>query len=78
MQYDVVKVMGIHIPIPKVNDACNLRMPAIGDVATIVEIYSMPLSYELECCDEDGIPQWMMPFRPEDIELELVFQARSE
>jgi hypothetical protein len=56
----------------QVSDAFNLRQPAIGDVATIVEIYSNPPGYELERNDENGITQWLLAFGPDDVELDLV------
>jgi hypothetical protein len=71
-QYDVVRVMALHVEATKASDAFNLRSPAIGDVATIIEIYSKPPGYELECSDGNGITQWLMAYGPDDIELELV------
>ncbi len=71
-QYDIVRLNGVLVPIPESCDEFNLRRPASGDVATIIEIYSNPPGYELECSDSDGITQWMMAFRSEDIELELL------
>jgi len=70
-QYDTVKLIGLHVPTPLLADAFNLRQPVIGDVAAIVEVYSNPSGYELECSDRNGITQWLMAFRPDDIELEL-------
>jgi hypothetical protein len=33
----------------------NRRLPRIGDVRTILEIYSHPhLAYEVTCCEPDG------------------------
>lgn len=71
-QYDVVRVMALHVEATKASDAFNLRCPVIGDVATIIEIYSKPPGYELECSDVNGITQWLMAYGPEDIQLELV------
>jgi hypothetical protein len=71
-QYDVAKLKGLRVPLPDLFDEFNLRRPIIGDVVTIIEIYSEPPGYELECSDSDGITQWMMAFRPEDVELELL------
>lgn len=71
-QYDVVKLKAWHVDAIKVSDAFNLRPPAIGDVATIIEIYSNPPGYELECSDGNGITQWLLAFGPEDVELDLV------
>ncbi len=71
-QYDVVKVMAVPVDASKDPDAFNLRQPLIGDVATIVEVYSKPPGYELECSDASGITQWLLAFGPNDIELDLV------
>ncbi|WP_431476394.1 hypothetical protein [Massilia eburnea] len=73
-QYDVVRVLEIRAAIGALDDAFNLRAPAIGDVATIIEVYTSPPGYELECSDGNGITQWLMAFSPEDVDLELVKQ----
>jgi hypothetical protein len=71
-QYDVVRLLGIRVPIPALYDEFDLRPPVVGDVATIIEIYSTPPGYELECSDGNGITQWMMAFQPDDVDMELV------
>lgn len=68
-QYDVVRLKAINVSVS--TDEFNLRLPVVGDVATIIEIYSSPLGYELECSDVGGITQWMIAFRPDDVVLEL-------
>lgn len=73
-QYDVVRLKELRAPILDLENEFNLRRPVTGDVATIIEIYSKPPGYELECSDNNGITQWMMVFRPEDVELELLSQ----
>ena len=42
----------------------NLRLPRIGDVGVIIEVYSAPsLGYEVECSEVGtGITQWMHTF----------------
>lgn len=70
-RYDVVRLMGIRVPLAALADEFNLRQPVVGDVATIVEIYSKPAGYELECSDGNGITQWLMAFGFDEIELEL-------
>lgn len=71
-QYDAVRVIKINVPSVQIDDAFNLRAPRVGDVAYIVEAYSNPKGYELECCDSDGITRWLRAFGPDEIELELV------
>jgi hypothetical protein len=70
-QYDVVRLIAFNVQQAALSDDSNLRRPAVGDVATIIELYSSPLGYELECSDADGITQWLFAFRPEDVVLEL-------
>lgn len=69
-QYDVVRVKAFHVPISA--SKFDLKAPAVGDVACIIEIYSNPFGYELECSDIAGITQWMTSFSPHDIDLELI------
>lgn len=71
-QYDVVRIVAICKPLIDSDDVFNLRRPVVGDVATIVEIYSTPPGYELECSNSSGITQWLTAFTPNEIELELV------
>lgn len=71
-QYDAVTLKRIHMPIAQLDDEFNLRAPKVGDVAYIVEVYSNPARYDLECSDANGITQWLLSFRPDEIELELV------
>lgn len=71
-QYDVVRVVALHVEASKAPDEFNLRCPVIGDVATIIEIYSKPPGYELECSDGNGITQWLMAYSVDDVQLELV------
>ena len=70
-QYDVVRLAAILLPLTESDSVFNLCRPAVGDVATIVEIYSTPPGYELECSDGSGATQWLMAFAPNEIELEL-------
>ena len=70
-QYDVVRIMAFSVEQAALADESNLRRPEVGDIATIIELYSSPSGYELECSDANGITQWLMTFRPEDVVLEL-------
>ncbi|MBC3935470.1 DUF4926 domain-containing protein [Undibacterium sp. CY7W] len=71
-QYDVVKLKKLLAPTVNSYDEFNSRRPLVGDVATIIEVYEEPPGYELECSDQNGNTVWLIAFRPEDIELELV------
>ena len=45
------------------------RNPSVGDVGTVVEVYSDPIGYEVECCAAgDGITSWLEPMYPGEIE----------
>jgi len=70
-QYDVVRVIGIKSNQIFQPDSFNRRGPRIGDLATILEIYSEPFGYELECSDPNGITEWLGGFGPDEMELEL-------
>lgn len=61
-QYDVVKIIRFLTKNPVQTDVFNKREPRVGDVVAIIEIYTDPLGYELECCDEQGITEWMIAF----------------
>lgn len=72
-QYDVVRIINLTSCQP--GRSCSFGIigqeaPAVGDIATVVEVYSDPLGYELECCDADGSTRWVMAFSPSDIVLE--------
>jgi hypothetical protein len=69
--FDVVRIKRIVAPVPEITPL-DMRAPCIGDVATIVEVYSDPPGYELECANADGITQWLNAFAPHSVELELV------
>ena len=70
-QYDTVTVKRILVPIASLHNQFDLRSPMVGDVAYIVEVYSDPSGYELECSDVNGITQWLIAFGPDQVELEL-------
>ena len=55
-QYDLVKLIEINKKYDEDYLKYNKRLPRIGDIATIIEIYTSPcLGYELECSDKNGI-----------------------
>jgi hypothetical protein len=71
-QYNVVRLKRLPTAQSRSSDEFNLRAPAVGDIATVPELYDNPPGYELECSDENGITQWQLAFRIEDIDLEPV------
>jgi hypothetical protein len=70
--YDVVKIKKLHKPVDFQPDGTSIRAPIVGDVAAVVEVYSNPPGYELECSGRDGITLWLQAFAPEEVELEVV------
>ena len=77
-QYDVVRIVRI------LNDAAarespfGQRPPRIGDEATVLEIYTDPPGYELECSGSDGVTIWLGGYSPNDLELQRVGANPSE
>jgi hypothetical protein len=70
--YDVVKIKKLHKPIDFQPDGTSVRAPIVGDVAAVIEVYTTPPGYELECTGKDGITIWLQAFTPEEVELEVV------
>lgn len=70
--YDVVRLKELRKPVDFQPDDTSVRAPGVGDVAAVIEVYSNPPGYELECSGKDGITIWLWSFAPEDVELEVV------
>ena len=80
-QYSTVKILALHREFDQLNvdRGFDRRIPRIGDVATIVEVYRTPtLGYELECCNSDGTNEWLVTFSPEDADFEIVSLPEKE
>jgi hypothetical protein len=69
-QYDVVRVASIIGKGPQ--GLLGKRPPLIGDIACVVEIYTHPRGYELECVSSEGETEWLASFSAEDVTLEYV------
>jgi hypothetical protein len=61
-QCDVVKIKAILKEVRFKPDGVNRRVPRVGDVATITEVYSVPAGYELECSDANASLSGCWPF----------------
>lgn len=70
--YDVVKIKKLHKPVDFQPDGASVRAPIVGDVAAVIEVYTTPPGYELECSGGNGITIWLHAFAPEEVELEVV------
>jgi hypothetical protein len=75
-QYSTVRIVALHREFDQSNAerGFDRRLPRIGDLAAVVEVYRLPcLGYELECSNpDDGTNEWLITFSPEDAEFEIV------
>ncbi len=75
---DVVRLVRFVKTFEYVKDPYNRRRPKVGDVATILKVYrSGTLGYQLECKDGRGETQWVLSFRIDEIDLELVHPGKD-
>lgn len=74
-QYDVVRVVEVLVEKPVEQSTFDMRLPQAGDVATVLEVYSAPFGYELECSDSDGKTIWLGGYSPNDCKLELMWSS---
>ena len=70
--YDVVRITALPKPIHFEPDGISVRVPRVGDIATIVEVYESPYGYELECSRSDGMTEWLRTFAPGDVAFEKI------
>ena len=66
-EYDVVRVVRLPPPTTDISDH-GFREVRIGDLGTIVMAYSKPEGYTVECVSADGSTEWLIDFRPDDLE----------
>jgi len=72
-QYDVVRILAINRGFKENEYYPGTRSPAIGDLATVIEIYKKPeLGYELESVNSKGETDWLVSMSPEDMEFEVI------
>ncbi len=74
-QYSTVRIVALHREFDQSNveRGFDRRLPRIGDLATVLEVYRSPsLGYELECCNPDGTNEWLIAFALEDADFEVV------
>ncbi|MEI8373441.1 MAG: hypothetical protein WCJ35_11495 [Planctomycetota bacterium] len=76
--YDEVRVVKVLSKAAMERFPQDQRPPQPGDTATILEIYTRPPGYELECCDDQGMTIWLGGYGPDDLELERIWQAPPE
>jgi hypothetical protein len=70
MQYEVVRVISIRDDRFSQAQVFYQRLPTIGDVGTVLEVYTDPeIGYEVECSDPStGATVWLEPMYPEELE----------
>lgn len=75
-QYSTVRIVALHREFDQSNveRGFDRRLPRIGDLAAVVEVYRLPsIGYELECSNpDDGTNEWLITFSPEDADFEIV------
>jgi hypothetical protein len=69
-QYDVVQVIALRDERFSKSSADYERNPCIGDVGTIIEVYSNPEpAFEVECSGSNGRTIWLAAMYPEELKL---------
>lgn len=70
-QYDVVRVRAIRGDRFSGASVHDERLPEVGDVGTVLEVYSTPeVGYEVECCAPGtGYTVWLLAMYPDELEL---------
>ncbi|MFV9657324.1 DUF4926 domain-containing protein [Ectopseudomonas mendocina] len=68
--YDVVQVIALRDERFSKSNAGYERNPCIGDIGTIIDVYSNPEpAFEVECSDSNGITIWLAAMYPEELKL---------
>ncbi len=72
-QYDYVRITAVHRRFSPEDCVPGTRLPEVGDVAAVIEIYDKPeLGYELESVNEQGETNWLVTVAASDLEFEKV------
>ncbi|MCL2914287.1 hypothetical protein L2725_10960 [Shewanella corallii] len=69
-QFSVVKIKSLHKEFKHSENSFGSRVPRVGDVATIIDVYNG--AFDLECSDQNGVTLWLELFEAKDADLELV------
>ena len=66
--YDVVQVIALRDDRFSKSNADYERNPCIGDIGTIIEVYSGPEpAFEIECTGSNGSTIWLAAMYPEEL-----------
>ena len=70
-QYEVVRVTSLRGNRTFHPSATNRRIPSVGDIGTILEVYTQPeAAYEVECSDPaTGVTIWLEAMYPDEIKV---------
>ncbi|MEN6319552.1 MAG: hypothetical protein ABFD82_12445 [Syntrophaceae bacterium] len=72
-QYDYVRIMAIYRKFSKADCMPGTRVPEVGDIAAVIEIYDKPeLGYELESVNERGETNWLVTVATSDLVFEKI------
>lgn len=71
--YDYVRITAIHRNFSESDCIPGTRVPKIGDIAAVIEIYNKPaLGYELESVNERGETEWLITVAASDLVFEKI------
>lgn len=72
-QYDYIQIISIHRNFSQKDVFPGKRLPEIGDIAAVIEIYDkLELGYELECVNRDGETDWLITVKNSDLEFKKI------
>jgi hypothetical protein len=72
-QYDYVRITEIHRKFSQSDCIPGTRIPEVGDIAAVIEIYDKPeLGYELESVNERGETEWLITVAASDLVFEKI------
>jgi len=72
-QYNSVQIKVLHRVFSASDVSLGEEIPAVGDMATIIEVYESPrMAYELESVAPDGTTRWMATFEPGDADFDII------
>ena len=67
--YQRVRVIQV---LPRMDSNIGDCFPQVGDIGTVVEVYSDPEAYCVEAVLPNGRTKWLMDFSPDDLQPETI------
>jgi hypothetical protein len=72
-QFDYIRITAIHRKFSKADCIPGTKVPELGDVAAVIDIYDKPeLGYELESVNERGETNWLVTVAASDLVFEKI------